>query len=85
MHNYSGLTDCVEHIDETTRYTYTGHTVTSFLEAHPEIYSCFIEILDRGDYLSHTTDENSLAVIIINGNGKIISRDESIPIEEKRK
>ena len=46
------LTGCVEHIDETTRYTYTGHTVASFLETHPEIYSCFIEILDRGDYLS---------------------------------
>ena len=169
----SGLTSCTEHIDESTRYTYTGHTVASFLESYPETYSSFIEILDRGDYLSlmkaygqytclaptneaitrylreqdsiyraslvddnpndiiwtgitspelselsdsmcrvisrthlipevyttldlegdiiptknmndrilglsHTTDKNSLAVIIINGNGKIISRDEEV-------
>ena len=46
------LTSCVEHISEEARYTFTGHTIASFMESHEEIYSSFIEILDRGGRLS---------------------------------
>ena len=42
------LTGCQEYIDESSRYTFTGHTVASFLESHEEVYSSFIEILKRG-------------------------------------
>ena len=46
------LTNCVERIDESTRYTFTGHTVASFLEEHEDVYSSFIEILNRGGRLN---------------------------------
>ena len=46
------LTSCVEQIETSTRYTFTGHTVASFLEEHEDVYSSFIEILNRGGRLS---------------------------------
>ena len=46
------LTGCREQIDEGARYTFTGHTVASFLESHDDIYSSYIEILTRGGYFS---------------------------------
>ena len=46
------LAGCRESIDESTRYTFTGHTVASFLEEHEDVYSSFIEILNRGGRLS---------------------------------
>lgn len=42
------LISCKESIEESSRYTFTGHTVASFLESHEEVYSSFIEILQRG-------------------------------------
>ena len=46
------LTSCSEQIEETSRYTFTGHTIASFLEEHSDVYSSFIHILDRGGRLS---------------------------------
>lgn len=46
------MTGCKEHIEESTRYTFTGHTIASFLEENEEIYSSFIEILERGGRLN---------------------------------
>ncbi len=46
------LCGCREHIDEGARYTFTGHTIASFLEENEEIYSSFIDILDRGGRLN---------------------------------
>lgn len=46
------LGGCREHIDEGSRYTFTGHTIASFLEEHEDVYSSFIEILDRGGRLT---------------------------------
>jgi len=46
------LSGCKEHIEEGARYTFTGHTIASFLEENEEIYSSFIDILDRGGRLS---------------------------------
>ena len=46
------FTGCDEHIEESSRYTFTGHTVASFLEENEEVYSSFIEILKRGGRLS---------------------------------
>ena len=46
------LGSCKEHIDEGSRYTFTGHTVSSFLEENEDIFSSFIEILNRGGRLS---------------------------------
>lgn len=46
------LGSCKEHIDEGSRYTFTGHTVASFLEENEDIFSSFIEILNRGGRLS---------------------------------
>lgn len=43
---------CREYIDEGSRYTFTGHTIASFLEEHEDVYSNFIEILDRGGRLT---------------------------------
>ena len=43
---------CEEVIEESSRYTFVGHTVASFLEENEEIYGDFIEILRRGDRLS---------------------------------
>ena len=45
-----GLTvfSCVDEIDTSNRYTFTGHTVASFLEEHSDLYSSFITILNRG-------------------------------------
>lgn len=39
---------CKDYIDEGSRYTFTGHTVASFLEENEETFSSFIEILKRG-------------------------------------
>lgn len=46
------LSGCREQIDEGARYTFTGHTIASFLEENKEIYSSFIDILDRGGRLN---------------------------------
>ena len=46
------LSGCKDYIDEGSRYTFTGHTVASYLEDNEEIYSSFIEILRRGGRLS---------------------------------
>ena len=46
------LTGCVEQIEESTRYTFTGHTVASFLEEHEDVYSSFVYILNRGERLN---------------------------------
>ena len=40
---------CREYIDEGSRYTFTGHTVASFLEENEETFSSFIDILKRGE------------------------------------
>lgn len=39
---------CVEHIDTSNRYTFTGNTVASFLEEHEDVFGNFITILKRG-------------------------------------
>ena len=46
------LGSCREYIDEGARYTFTGHTIASFLEEHKDVYSSFIDILDRGGRLN---------------------------------
>lgn len=46
------FSSCQEYIDEGARYTFTGHTIASFLESHEDIYSSFIEILTRGECFS---------------------------------
>ncbi len=46
------LSGCKEYIDEGARYTFTGHTIASFLEENEDIYSSFIDILKRGDRLN---------------------------------
>ena len=46
------LGSCREQIDEEARFTFKGHTIASFLEEHENVYSSFIEILNRGDRLS---------------------------------
>lgn len=46
------LSGCREYIDESTRYTFTGHTIASFLESHEDVYGSFVEILDRSGRLS---------------------------------
>ncbi|MBR4998037.1 MAG: fasciclin domain-containing protein [Bacteroidaceae bacterium] len=46
------LSGCKDYIDEGSRYTFTGHTVASFLEENEEVFSSFIEILHRGGRLS---------------------------------
>ena len=46
------LTGCKEYIDDETRYTFTGHTVASFLESHEDVYSDFIYILKKGGRLN---------------------------------
>ena len=46
------LGSCREEIGKEARYTFTGHTVASFLEENEEVYSSFIEILNRGGRLS---------------------------------
>lgn len=43
---------CRENIDEGARYTFTGHTIASFLEENEDVFSSFIEILDRGGRLN---------------------------------
>ena len=43
---------CKDYIDEGSRYTFTGHTVASFLEENEDTFSSFIEILRRGGRLS---------------------------------
>ena len=46
------LGSCRENIDEGARYTFTGHTIASFLEENEDVFSSFIEILDRGGRLN---------------------------------
>ena len=46
------LGSCREEIGDEARYTFTGHTVASFLEENPEVYSSFIHILDKGGRLN---------------------------------
>ena len=46
------LTSCDDGIEDSARYTFTGNTIASFLESHEEVYSSFIEILDRGGRLN---------------------------------
>ena len=46
------FTGCKEYIEDSTRYTFTGHTVASFLEAHEDVYGSFIYILERGGRLN---------------------------------
>ena len=48
----TALTGCKEHIEESARYTFVGHTIASLLESHEEVYSNFVEILERGDRLN---------------------------------
>ena len=43
---------CKDEIGEEARYTYTGHTVATFLESHEDVYSDFIYILRRGGRLN---------------------------------
>ena len=43
------LSGCKDYIDEGSRYTFTGHTVASFLEENEETFSSFIDILKRGE------------------------------------
>lgn len=40
------ITGCTEDIDQSNRYTFTGETITDYLENRPE-YSKFCEILDK--------------------------------------
>lgn len=37
---------CTEEIDTSSRYTFTGNTVISYLESHPDVYSEYCELLD---------------------------------------
>ena len=46
------ITACTQQIDETTRYTFTGDTVASYLEKNKETFSSFIEIARRGGRFS---------------------------------
>lgn len=38
---------CTEDIDQSNRYTFTGETITDYLENRPELYSSFCFILDK--------------------------------------
>ena len=38
---------CSEDIDQSNRYTFTGETITDYLENRPEQFSKFCYILDR--------------------------------------
>ena len=46
------LGSCREEIGDEARYTFVGHTIASFLEENKEVYSSFIDILDRSGRLS---------------------------------
>ena len=46
------LGSCRDEISDSSRYTFTGHTIASFLEEHEDVYGNFIEILKRGERLS---------------------------------
>lgn len=41
------LSGCTEDIDQSNRYTFTGETITDYLENRPEEYSKFCYILDK--------------------------------------
>lgn len=43
---------CSEDISDEARYTFKGHTIASFLESHGDLYSNFLDILDRSGRLS---------------------------------
>lgn len=45
-------TACVEEISTEARYTFRGETVASYLQKHEETFSHFINIVQRGGYLS---------------------------------
>lgn len=42
------MTSCVDDIDTSNRFTFTGNTVASFLEEHEDMFGHFIYILKRG-------------------------------------
>ncbi|MBR3021268.1 MAG: hypothetical protein IKH59_02760, partial [Bacteroidaceae bacterium] len=42
------VSSCTEEIDTSNRYTFTGHTIASFLSEHEDMFSSFISILQRG-------------------------------------
>lgn len=46
------LGSCKQEIGEESRYTFTGHTIASFLEENEDVYSSFIHILNKGGRLS---------------------------------
>lgn len=46
------LGSCRDEISTEARYTFTGHTVASYLEENEEYFSLFIEILKRGERFS---------------------------------
>ena len=46
------LTACTEYIDESSRYTFIGDTVASYLEKNEDTFSSFIEIAKRGGRFS---------------------------------
>lgn len=45
----TSLGGCREEIGTEQRYTFTGNTVASYLEKHPEAYSSFVTILKKGN------------------------------------
>lgn len=45
------ITSCVEDIDTSSRYTFTGQTVASYLKDNEETFSDFVYILQRGGKL----------------------------------
>lgn len=46
------LVACEENIDESSRYTFSGDTVASYLEKNEETFSSFIEVAKRGGRFS---------------------------------
>ena len=42
------VSSCKEEIDTSNRYTFTGHTIASYLSEHEDTYGSFITILQRG-------------------------------------
>ena len=46
------LGGCRDEISDSSRFTFTGHTIASYLEENEEIYSSFIDILRRSGRLS---------------------------------
>ncbi|MBR4338547.1 MAG: hypothetical protein IKP91_10005, partial [Bacteroidaceae bacterium] len=42
------VSSCQEEIDTSNRYTFTGHTIASFLTENEDMFSSFVTILQRG-------------------------------------